>query len=93
MPLTFETTHEYYLKKPSLFYCSEHDTLRVCDNFEDSILLSNIESKDINEFIEKYIQYVLKDDQLKDVFKKGVQVKQLNENLENHNHGKDAAEA
>ena len=93
MPLTFETTHEYYLKKPSLFYCSEHDTLRVCDNFEDSILLSNIESKDINEFIEKYIQYVLKDDQLKDVFKKGVQVKQLNENLENHNHSKDAAEA
>ena len=93
MPLTFETTHEYYLKKPSLFYCSEHDTLRVCDNFEDSILLSNIESKDINEFIEKYIQYVLKDDQLKDVFKKGVQVKQLNENLENHNHGKDAVEA
>ena len=93
MPLTFETTHEYYLKKPSLFYCSEHDTLRVCDNFEDSILLSNIESKDINEFIEKYIQYVLKDDQLKDVFKKGVQVKQLNENLENHNHSKDAVEA
>ena len=93
MPLTFETTHEYYLKKPSLFYCSEHDTLRVCDNFEDSILLSNIESKDINEFIEKYIQYVLKDEQLKDVFKKGVQVKQLNENLENHNHGKVAVDA
>ena len=93
MPLTYETTHEYYLKKPSLFYCSEHDTLRVCDNFEDSLLLSNIESKDINDFIEKYIEYVLKDEALKDVFKKAIQVKQLNENLENHNHSKDAAEA
>ena len=93
MPLTYETTHDYHLNNPSQFYCSDHDTLRVCDNFEDSILLSGVESKDINEFIEKYIQYVLKDDQLKDVFKKGVQVKQLNENLENHNHGKDAVEA
>ena len=91
MPLTYETTHEYQLNNASLFYCSDHDTLRVCDNWEDSILLSGITSKNINDFIEKYIEYVLKDEDLKEVFKKGVQVKQLNENLENHNHRKDAA--
>jgi len=93
MPLTYETTHEYHLNNASLFYCSEHDTLRVCDNYEDSILLSGVTSKNLNDFIEKYIEYVLKDEDLKDVFKKGVQVKQLNENLENNYNSTDSAEA
>ena len=93
MSLTFETTHDYHLNNPSLYYCSDHDTLRVCDNFEDSILLSGVESKHVNYFIEKYIEYVLKDEALKDVFKKAIKVKQLNENLEDHNHSKDASEA
>tara|TARA_R100000458_G_scaffold35562_1_gene32950 strand:+ start:216 stop:497 length:282 start_codon:yes stop_codon:yes gene_type:complete len=92
MPLTYETTHEYHLNNASLFYCSEHDTLRVCDNYEDSILLSGVTSKNLNDFIEKYIEYVLKDEDLKDVFKKGVQVKQLNENLENNYNSADSAE-
>ena len=93
MPLTYETTHDYHLNNASLFYCSEHDTLRVCDNYEDSILLSGVTSKNLNDFIEKYIEYVLKDEDLKDVFKKGVQVKQLNENLENNYNSTDSAEA
>ena len=93
MPLTYETTHDYHLNNASLFYCSDHDTLRVCDNWEDSILLSGVTSSDINNFIEKYIEYVLKDEALKDVFKQAIKVKKLNENLENHNHGKDAVEA
>ena len=89
--LKFDATHEYFFHNASMFYCDDHDTLRITNNYEDSILLSGVESKHVNYFIEKYIEYVLKDEALKDVFKKAIKVKQLNENLEDHNHSKDAA--
>ena len=62
MTLTFESTHDYQLSNASLFFCDQHDTLRVCDNYTDSILLSGVERKDVNNFIEKYIEYVLEQD-------------------------------
>ena len=61
--LTFESTHEYNLKNPSLFYCETHDCLRVSDNFEDSICLTGVTRKDVNYFIEKYFEYVLEQDE------------------------------
>ena len=73
MTLTFESTHDYQLSNASLYYCDQHDTLRVCDNYTDSILLSGIERKDVNYFIEKYIEYVLEQDastELAKAFKK-----------------------
>ena len=43
-----------------MMYCDDHDTLRVCEAFEDSVTLEGITRKDVNYFIEKYFDYVLK---------------------------------
>ena len=40
-------------------YCDDHETLRVCEQFEDSVTLEGITRKDVNYFIEKYFEYVL----------------------------------
>ena len=53
----------------SLFYCKDHDCLRVVNDFEDSVLLNGVKREDVNNFIEKYIEYVLEDNELKDAFK------------------------
>ena len=62
MTLRTETTYEYYFDKASLYYCKEHECLRACNNFEDSVLLNGVEQKEINFFIKKYIEYVLEQD-------------------------------
>ena len=72
--LTFEATHEYNLSNPSLFYCDTHATLRVCDNFTDSVLVSGITRKDVNYFIEKYFEYVLEQDESTELAKAFKQV-------------------
>ena len=69
MPLRTETTVEYYLDSAYLFYCKQHDCLRESNNHEDRIVLSGVEQKDINNFIECYFEYVLDDALLKEYFK------------------------
>ncbi len=54
-----ELNYHFYLKQASMMYCDDHDTLRVCDSFEDSITLEGVTRKDVNFFIEKYFEYVL----------------------------------
>ena len=54
-----ELNYHFYLKDASLFYCDDHDTLRICDQLEDSITLEGVTRKDVNYFIEKYFEYVL----------------------------------
>ena len=54
-----ELTYQFFMRDPSLMYCSNHDTLRVCDSFEDSVLIEGVTRKDVNHFIEKYFEYVL----------------------------------
>ena len=63
MALTFDSTHEYHFQRPSMYYCADHETLRICNNFEDSILVSGIEKKDIDEFFKGYKKYVLKEEE------------------------------
>ena len=41
-------------------YCADHDTLRVSDDFEDSVHLEGIDKEHIDKFIERYFEYVLK---------------------------------
>lgn len=85
MPLRTETTYEYYFSNASLYYCKDHDCLRVCNDHEDSVLLNGIERKDVNYFIEKYIEYVLEQDECSELatsFKKVVQKKVETSNVE-----------
>ena len=74
MPLRTETMVEYYFDNAYLYYCKQHDCLRVTNNHADSVLLSNITQKDINEFISSYISYVLDDDDLKDQFEQSLKL-------------------
>ena len=54
-----ELNYHFYLKDASLYYCDDHNTLRVCDQLEDGITLEGVTRNDVNHFIEKYFEYVL----------------------------------
>jgi hypothetical protein len=58
MSLSPETTYEYHFRDPYLYYCKEHECLRVTDSHEDSVLLSGLSEKDLDTFIEHYNKYV-----------------------------------
>ena len=49
--LTFETTHEYYMKDPNMFYCSEHNGLCLSEDYEDTVRFTGITEKTIIKFV------------------------------------------
>ena len=49
--LKFETTHEYYMKDPSMFYCAEHDGLCLSVDYEDTVRFTGITEKTIIKFV------------------------------------------
>ena len=49
--LKFETTHEYCMKDPSMYYCVEHDCLVMTEDYEDSIRFEGIKEKTIINFV------------------------------------------
>jgi len=49
--LQFETTHEYYMKEPSMFYCAEHDGLCLSVDYEDTVRFTGITEKTIIKFV------------------------------------------
>ena len=69
MPLRTETMVEYYFDNAYLYYCKQHDCLRVTNNHADSVLLNGIEQGDVDNFISSYIEYVLEDTELQGYFK------------------------
>ena len=52
--LQFQTTHEYYLGDASIYYCSEHDSLIIADDYTDRLVISGISETVVNDFIKKY---------------------------------------
>jgi len=69
MTLKSETAVEYFFDSAYLSYCKDHDTLIVSNNHEDRIVLSGVEQGDIDRFIETYMEYVLKDEDIACAFK------------------------
>ena len=54
MTLYFETTHEYYLDDPGLYFCEDHDTLIIHDgNHEDRIVIRGIDTESVLKFASK----------------------------------------
>ena len=49
--LKFETTHEYYMKDPAMYYCAEHNGLVISEDYEDSIRFTGVEEKTIIKFV------------------------------------------
>jgi len=68
MPLRTETTVEYYFDSAFMYYCKQHDCLRISNNHEDSVLCNGVTEDRVNNFISNYIGYVLDNEELKEAF-------------------------
>ena len=51
MTLSFETTHEYYMKDPTMFYCAEHNGLCISQDYEDTVRFTGVTEKAIIKFV------------------------------------------
>ena len=49
--LQFETTHEYYMKEPSMFCCAEHNGLCLSVDYEDTVRFTGITEQTIIKFV------------------------------------------
>ena len=55
--MRFDTTHEYYLDDPSLYYCEDHNSLIIhtSSNFVDNrLVLSGVNKESIDNLIKNY---------------------------------------
>jgi len=76
MPLRTETTVEYYFDSAFMYYCKQHECLRVSNNHEDSVLCNGVTEDRVNNFISNYIGYVLDNDELKEAFDNSLKEKE-----------------
>ena len=56
MSLTFETTHEYYIRDADIYYCTEHEALIVTRDHEDRLLINGIDKETMLSFAKKLVQ-------------------------------------
>ena len=52
MALSYESTHEYYMKDPTMFYCESHNCLRITRDFEDSVMITGVTNNTLKEFVD-----------------------------------------
>ena len=56
MSLTFETTHEYYVRDADIYYCTEHEALIVTRDHEDRLLINGVDHETMLKFARKLVQ-------------------------------------
>ena len=56
MTLSFESTHEYYLRDASMYYCEDHDGLVVTQDFEDRVVLTGIKPETVLKFAQEIVK-------------------------------------
>jgi len=56
MALTFESTHEYYLKDAKLWYCEEHSGLVISRDYEDRVVIDGIKHETILKFAQEIVK-------------------------------------
>ena len=56
MALTFESTHEYYLRDASMYYNEEHNGLIVTQDFEDRVVLTGIKPETVLKFAQEIVK-------------------------------------
>ena len=54
MSLSPEVTYEYYFGNAIIYYCKEHNCLRITDDHEDSVMLHGVTEQNIDTFIQFY---------------------------------------
>ena len=57
MTLSFETTHEYYIKEPTMFYCQEHNGLCITQDYEDTLRIAGVTDDAIIKFVNGIIKH------------------------------------
>ena len=57
MTLSFTTDHEYHLKDPTLFYCSEHNGLCITEDYEDTLRITGVSDQAIIKFVNGLIEH------------------------------------
>ena len=57
MALSFESTHEYYMKDPSMFYCKEHNGLCISEDYEDTVRFTGVTEESIIKFVNGIITH------------------------------------
>ena len=55
MALTFESTHEYYLKDAQIWYCEEHSGLVISRDYEDRVVINGLKPETVLEFAQKIV--------------------------------------
>ena len=56
MTLSFETTHEYYLRDAHMHYCEEHNGLCITQDFEDRVVLTGIKPETVLKFAQEIVK-------------------------------------
>jgi len=56
MTLTFESTHEYYLKDASMYYCEDHDSLMFVKDYEDRLVICGIKPETMLKFAQEIVK-------------------------------------
>ena len=56
MTLSFESTHEYYLKDAHMHYCEDHNGLVVTQDFEDRVVLTGIKPETVLKFAQEIVK-------------------------------------
>ena len=56
MSLTFESTHEYYIRDADIFYCEDHEALIVTRDHEDRLLINGVDHDTMLKFARKLVQ-------------------------------------
>ena len=56
MTLSFETTHEYYLKDASMYYCEDHDSLMLTQDYEDRLVITGLKPGTVLKFAQEIVK-------------------------------------
>ena len=56
MTLSFESTHEYYLRDASMYYCEDHNGLIITQDFEDRVVLTGIKPETVLKFAQEIVK-------------------------------------
>jgi len=56
MALTFESTHEYYLKDAQIWYCEEHSGLVISRDYEDRVVINGLKPETVLKFAQEIVK-------------------------------------
>ena len=56
MALEFESTHEYYLKDATMWYCEEHSGLVISRDYEDRVVINGLKPDTVLKFAQEIVK-------------------------------------